>query len=721
MDKVSRIILFFVILLLLSGAFYLWDGSVFPSSPVAIVLFSALLMLAFVTLFIEHFFTRPSDVLASAISILLLLSPMKNELSEWGIWYQIFYGYNLLLLTTSFLALLFADKNKSPDSKQNKTAYYLKQFSVSFGNGRWLYFSLFVLTLLFYVDSQSPYFLVLFGFSAFILFTHPKEFIQKILSRESKHTTDIGEIFGVHSKNTFLAKLYEERATVTRFDFVEFRYQMDRKTYRGLIIDTYFLNQAQWVKILTSSEINAALDGLPLSPEQADNVISKITTDQTPELLERLVGLTIERTDILKLRFEYVGKAKVSEGSLLEVKVDGQTILYQVVQGITATELLESKDERGLIVGEAIQLGAWNNERCAFEKYGWVPAINSPVYLAAPIGEITPDTGEYIVGYVPPDTNYPAIINIEEAVTHHLAILGVTGTGKSVFARNLIQQIAADGTKIICVDFTKEYRKKLDAGQKPIIAADEAQKMFVAIDKIAEEMDKFANQRNKTLIAQNEQVLKDGFSLCIENFLKSDDSNVAVFELPDVSNTTGVLEYTKWFFKVLFSIAKDHQNYGKRICVVLEEAHTVIPEWNFVGVAEKSAQSLVNSIGQIALQGRKYDIGFMVIAQRTASVSKTILTQCNSIVAFQQFDRTSGEFLSAYMGQDLVEALPRLKPRHAVAVGKAFKANIPMIFKVPDIDEPEIQPGEEATPPPGEDAELPEESGLQQEPRIRST
>ena len=45
-------------------------------------------------------------------------------------------------------------------------------------------------------------------------------------------------------------------------------------------------------------------------------------------------------------------------------------------------------------------------------------------------------------------------------------------------------------------------------------------------------------------------------------------------------------------------------------------------------------------MGQIALQGRKYGIGMLVIAQRTANVSKTILTQCNTVICFQAFDET---------------------------------------------------------------------------------
>jgi DNA helicase HerA-like ATPase len=135
--------------------------------------------------------------------------------------------------------------------------------------------------------------------------------------------------------------------------------------------------------------------------------------------------------------------------------------------------------------------------------------------------------------------------------------------------------------------------------------------------------------------------------------------------------------------------------------VVLEEAHTVIPEWNFIGAEDKGAHALVNAIGQIALQGRKYGVGFMVIAQRTANVSKTVLTQCNTIVAFQQFDRTSGEFLSNYMGKEMVEALPMLRPRNAIAVGKAFRSGLPVIFRVPDIVEPDPPQPRDQAPDPG--------------------
>lgn len=104
-----------------------------------------------------------------------------------------------------------------------------------------------------------------------------------------------------------------------------------------------------------------------------------------------------------------------------------------------------------------------------------------------------------------------------------------------------------------------------------------------------------------------------------------------------------------------------------------------------------SNKAVVNKIGQIALQGRKYGIGFLVIAQRTANVSKTVLTQCNTIISFQAFDKTSFGFLESYLGNDFLEAMPNLKFRQAVMVGKAYRSTHPLIVEIPEIIEADIE------------------------------
>ncbi len=277
------------------------------------------------------------------------------------------------------------------------------------------------------------------------------------------------------------------------------------------------------------------------------------------------------------------------------------------------------------------------------------------------------------------------MINKQYAVTHHTAILEITGSGKFVFARNLINQIYRDETKVIIVDLTGEYKEKIP-GLSAIISDQDSKTISDAIETLAQENAKFANQRNATTISGQEDTIKRVFKSSIEAFLVG-ETNKPVFELSDITNNASSLDYTQWFFWVLFNIAKHYQDYGKRACVILEEAHTIILEISSMSVSDNASKATVNSIAQIALQGRKYNIGFIVITQRTENVSKTVLTQCNLVIVFQKLDKTTSDFLANYMGKSFVEIFPTLKSRTAIAMGKAFRSNVPIIFEVPQIIE----------------------------------
>ncbi|MCM1221542.1 MAG: DUF87 domain-containing protein [Lachnospiraceae bacterium] len=467
-----------------------------------------------------------------------------------------------------------------------------------------------------------------------------------------------------------------------RFDFVEFLYSIDKTEHIGIILDVYLLDQAQWIKVLTTPEIDALFK--KTIDKHIPDLIYKTIDPPTNGYLQRFIGLVYQDSTIDKIRFTYNAKVEIYSGQLIESYINGDKVLYQVVQGITKNEQLANKNESSFIIGEAVQLGEWNSNSGKFEQFGWVPSVSTPVFLASAIGETDTSKDEYIIGYIP-GTNYPAIINKQYAVTHHTAILGITGSGKSVFARNLINQISSDETKVIIVDLTGEYKDKI-SGLSSIISDQDSKAISDAIETLAQENAKFANQRNATIISRQEETIKRVFKSSIEAFLVG-ETNKSVFELSDITNNASSLDYTRWFFWVLFNVAKHYQNYGKRVCVVLEEAHTIIPEINSMGVSDNASKATVNSIAQIALQGRKYNIGFIVIAQRTANVSKTVLTQCNSVIVFQELDKTTSDFLANYMGKSFVEILPTLKSRTTIAMGKAFRSNAPIIFEVPQIIE----------------------------------
>jgi DNA helicase HerA-like ATPase len=120
-----------------------------------------------------------------------------------------------------------------------------------------------------------------------------------------------------------------------------------------------------------------------------------------------------------------------------------------------------------------------------------------------------------------------------------------------------------------------------------------------------------------------------------------------------------------------------------KVLVVVEEAHTVMPEASTMGLGDYDSRGLVGKIAQLSLQGRKFGIGLLIITQRTATVSKSILTQCNTIISFNCFDDTSLNFLRNTFGSDYVDAIPQLPKLHALIYGKALRSQRPLIVQIP--------------------------------------
>ena len=644
---------------------------------------SGLLLLILLSLVDQPFFSKDSNIFVNAVTAalsLLLIPSEERSFIFWG-----FTIFILYLIVSSYAIMWLRNRELN---QENALVQFLSRLNRHLGKPETIFSAFFLWGAVRQYGLNSKHFNALLWFwIVFMILNVPAIAleIEKLfnLKKTSNDPDAIGKIFGVQSKNTFLVQLFPNRKEpLNLFDFVEFSFSMDEEMHHGLVLDVYLLDQAQWVKVLTTPKIDSSF------PQTVENhipdLIYKVIEPPKNEYLDRFVGIVCQDSVIEKIRFSYSAKIEIYSGQLIEVEINNHKVLYQVVQGITKNEHLSNKNESGFIIGEAIQLGEWNHSSGRFEQFGWVPSINTPIFLASPITKPEITECEYVIGHIP-GTNYPAIINKEYAVTHHTAILGITGSGKSVFARNLINQIADESTKVIIVDLTGEYKEKIP-GLTSIVSEEDSKTLSVAIEILAQENAKYADKRNATIIATQEKIIKETFKSSIKAFLVG-SLNKTVFELSEITNNASSLDYTRWFFWVLFNVAKHYQNYGKRICVVLEEAHTIIPEITTMGVSDNASKATVNSIAQIALQGRKYNIGFIVIAQRTANVSKTVLTQCNSVVVFQELDKTTSDFLANYMGKSFVDILPTLKSRTAIAMGKAFRSNAPMIFEVPQIDE----------------------------------
>jgi hypothetical protein len=108
-----------------------------------------------------------------------------------------------------------------------------------------------------------------------------------------------------------------------------------------------------------------------------------------------------------------------------------------------------------------------------------------------------------------------------------------------------------------------------------------------------------------------------------------------------------------------------------------------MPETSTMGLGDYDSKGLVSKISQMALQGRKYRIGLLVVAQRTATVSKNVLTQCNTVIALSCYDETTTGFLSNVFGREYAEAIRDLPQLHAVVFGKGVRSERPVIVEIP--------------------------------------
>lgn len=643
----NRFVIFGIFLFVFVVSHYLFFHTYLPSAETKDLWFySGIFMVLFSILFIEPYYTSPKNVITNVIPLILVFLVIKNDFANPVFWWAGISAF-LLLLFASIIALAFEDKDKSPEHWKNQISTKIKDAVVKVGQGRVLYSAVFIYFLLTYHSIQSFYVLVLFVLWFFILAINPKSIHGTFSIPNKKRGGDqIGEIFSVQSKKIFLAKLFEDRKSIRKFDVVKFRYSMqdtDGLIITGIVFDTYLLNQEKWAKVLQLGDPKTGDSGLE------KNVVYKVSDNEQIKSISKelkvgnFVGVVIDGSTIGKIKFEYSKQEDdLQEGDLLELAIGSKRLFYQVISGTTKKEKLEAKNETGFIEGEAIQMGEWQNDKLSFQKFGWVPSINTPVFKA--------DTSDIVVGTfqyplyklgVIPGTTLPSVVDLNDAVSHHIALLGITGSGKSFLAKQIIESLLQD-TKVICVDFTGEWKKKLNPANYQIINKDD-----------------------------------------IDTYLASTENKIGVFELPALSNTTDVLKETQTFLEKVFGYAKKKydEDSPAKIVLVLEEAHTITPETSFLGDMGDYGgnKALVNKMAQVALQGRKYGVGLFVIAQRTANVSKTVLTQCNTVICFQAFDETSFTFLGNYVGKDMVQALPNLKKYHAVVAGKAVKSNMPMI------------------------------------------
>lgn len=472
----------------------------------------------------------------------------------------------------------------------------------------------------------------------------------------------------------------------------------------GILVRTVNIKEVSEVSIQNLGKLPFSESAYSMDKKQLDEIFKQ--EDIKSDELSSIVGLVAQDTSIERLYFEVVDNEELEEGRLVSTYVGTKKVLYQIVGGLTKEEIVQHKNTFGYVRGQAQQVGVWNEDENKFTQCSWLPNLNNPVYLESQEKyQIEIDS----VGHFP-QSNYQAKIeNINELVTHNTAILGILGVGKSMLAIELIERMIAEGVKVICLDLTNQYAKELSDFYDAEFEAD-----CLAKIQSASEVDREAfadNPEKGGSLPHLSQAIYDD----LREFI--DSNNPRKLKIYNPSSFTATkqmhepksygtgefkagkevwarsaalwsvtpVEITQIISEASLDLVSDEMTDEARVCLVYEEAHSLVPEWN--SVVNDGDKNATSGTARAILQGRKYGLGCLLVTQRTANVTKTILNQCNSIFAMRTFDETGKDFLSNYVGKDYAGALSSISERHAVFFGKASSCENPVLIRLNDQDQ----------------------------------
>jgi uncharacterized protein len=702
LSQKTRFILLLIEFLILCAASWVVFGQAFPpNGNKGFWFYTALLGLLLGSRLDTPFFAKPSDVFLYAAPAVIALA-LVNAWEEWNKGIQVGYclamTYCIGVGLLGAIAILLVD---SPREHWQRTSNSARVLAETLGAPRAIYSVVILFALFAFNATSSKEFGVIMTAWVFTGVLSPLEASFHIIHRlkliftpNARFVAD-GEVVAYQTPGLILVRL-SKGATIASGDVIGIRDSLGDSRL-ALALDYVGRDEGILLRTIEIEDVRVPADIChQLAAFYRNSVISICSDDEvlTAQRLVKerklLVGLVAPDTSIERLFFEVVKDGDLEEGRLVEVQIGKKNVTYQLVNGLTKEEIVQQKNTHGFARAQAQKIGEWDSTRQRFNLVKWLPAANAPVFLKdASSFEPTTDA----VGHFP-DTNYPVSVkNVNDLVTHNTAILGILGIGKSMLAIELVERMISAGIKVICIDLTNQYATEL----APFINAEKAASDLAALQAIGPDGK-----------AQSNQNVEDGGS----RTAFATALGVKISEFIDPANkdwlmTFNPANYEVWrqdskFFSGKASMAslspaeithliaqatlEAASNYGMtdkaRVCLVFEEAHSLVPEWNSaVADGDRTAS---NGTARAILQGRKYGLGCLLISQRTANVTKTILNQCNTIFAMRTFDDTGKAFMANYIGEAYANSLSSLSERQAVFYGKASSCENPILIQLND-------------------------------------
>ena len=179
----------------------------------------------------------------------------------------------------------------------------------------------------------------------------------------------------------------------------------------------------------------------------------------------------------------------------------------------------------------------------------------------------------------------------------------------------------------------------------------------------------------------------DWLAAQITRLLCSDDScpGIKVIDFSEVpSDVLPVVAgtFARLLYDVQFWLRAEKRT---PFCLVCDEAHLYLPVKEDADAAEKQALA---TFERIAKEGRKYGVSLLVVSQRPADVSRTILSQCNNFFVLRLTNDSDQSVVKRLMPESmggLTEILPLLDTGEALLLGDAVMLPTRIRLDIPSI------------------------------------
>ncbi len=182
--------------------------------------------------------------------------------------------------------------------------------------------------------------------------------------------------------------------------------------------------------------------------------------------------------------------------------------------------------------------------------------------------------------------------------------------------------------------------------------------------------------------------LEDGEGLSIVEEVKK--SPIVIVDLSSDRKYEDQFLAIKSMIEELSNYAVSRRREGDfALIVVVEEAQYIVPERGFSIVGDPYDSGVAQSLIEAISQAGGYNLGFVIVTQRPAYVSKSVISQANTVVAFRLRNGNDQEAISKYTEvEDISSYLPMLSDHEALIWGMGSCVPFPVQVEVEVISLP---------------------------------